>query len=337
MHPSISSLTFGGEFEILSPLSRHEAGRRVTEVTGLPVFTGIGIAPRGHWKIVNDGSVRGTGFPLEFVSPILKGDDGLEQIRKVADALHAMGCTVNTTTGFHVHVGAPTTRIDFFKDLLKLYGRFEEAIDQFMPSMRRQNDAYYCRSVKLADSAALDNANTVPQLVSAIQRASGACQPRYHKVNLEAFAKHRTVEFRQHAGTVSADKAINWIKVCLRLVAAANAGKTGAGQGVAIARDFSRLDAKARAVADAVAKPEGATAEEIRAAHGFRALSIKRQAAVAGLQVRVIKERGKERFFLVAQTGTATPATMDGLFEVIDADPEEIAFLRSRAQRLAAL
>jgi hypothetical protein len=335
MHPALATLTFGAEFEILSPLSREALGRRVTELTGLPVFSFFGQAPTAsHWKIVNDGSVRGTGHPLELVSPVLKGAEGVEQIRKVATALRAIGCTVNSTTGFHVHVGAPTRRIDFFKDLLKLYGRFEEAIDQTMPAARRSNGATYCKSVKLINHAAIDSAATIPELTRALQRSSGAAGTRYHKVNLDSFAKHGTVEFRQHAGTVDADKAINWITVCLRLVAAANAGKTGAA--TAIARDFSRLDAKARAVAEAVAKPEGATAEEIRAANGFRALSVKRQAAIAGLEVRVVKSRGKERFFLVAAAGAGVPPTLDGLFEVIDASPEEAAFLRSRAQRLAA-
>jgi Putative amidoligase enzyme len=338
MHPSLSNLTFGGEFEVLSPLSREAAGRKVTELTGLPVFTAIGRAPADAWKIVHDGSIRGAGQGLEFVSPVLKGDTGIEQVRKVADALKAIGCSVNTSTGFHVHVGAPTSRIDFFKDLVKLYGRFEDSIDQIMPASRRYNSAPYCKSVKLINSAAIDRATTVSGLARAVQESSGAAGSRYHKVNLDSYAKHGTVEFRQHAGTVDADKATNWITICLRLVAAANAGKTGAETGATIARDFSRLDAKARAVAEAIAKPEGATAEEIRAAHGFRALSIKRQAAIAGLQVRVIKSRGKERFFLQATTGNgAVPPTLDGLFEVIDATAEEAAFLRARAVRLASI
>jgi hypothetical protein len=344
MHPSLSTLTFGAEFEILSPLDREPIARRVSEISGLPVYSGFGNCPSDSWKIVRDGSIRGNGYGFEFVAPVLSGDAGLEQVAKIAQALNAAGCTVNTTTGFHVHVGAPTNSIGFFQDLLKLYGRFEDSLDQIMPPSRRGNDATYCKSVKLTDKEAIDSATSVRALSTALARASGAHAGRYHKVNIEGLHSKdanrsgpRTVEFRQHAGTVNADKAINWITICLRLVAAAKAGKTGAGP--AIARDFSRLDAKARAVAEAVAKPEGATAEEIRAAHGFRALSIKRQAAVAGLEVRVVKSRGKERFFLVAQVapGATVPATLDGLFEVIDATPEEAAFLRSRAQRSAAL
>jgi hypothetical protein len=209
-----------------------------------------------------------------------------------------------------------------------------------MPVSRRENRATYCKSVKLVNPDAIDRARSTQELVVALTRASGAHGAKYHKLNLLPHGKP-TVEFRHHAGTVDGDKATNWILTCLRLVAAAKAGKSGEVAGQTIARDFSRLDAKARAVAEAIAKPEGATADEIRAANGFRALSVKRQAAIAGLQVRVVRERGKERFFIVAQPVTegarAIPATLDGLFEVIDASPEEAAFLRSRARRLASI
>jgi hypothetical protein len=332
MQASLSTLTFGAEFEVILPrgLDRHAGANAVAAHSGIAVSSAIGA--RGTWKVVSDASVNGNGNGLEFVSPVLKGDDGLDQVRKICNALTAIGATVNLSCGYHVHVGArdQERNADFFKNLLKLYSRYEEAIDQIMPPSRRGNANRYCASVIRHNAAVVDAAVTPQQVIAALGS-------RYHKLNLSAFYKHGTVEFRQHAGTVDGDKAANWIVVCLKLVAAAKAGKTGAG--AAIARDFSRLDAKARAVAEAIAKPEGATADEIRTAHGFKALSIKRQALVAGLQVRVVKSRGKERFFLVAQTDPArtVPTTLDGLFEVIDASPEEAAFLRSRAQRLATL
>ncbi|KAA3846594.1 amidoligase enzyme, partial [Bacteroides ovatus] len=35
---------------------------------------------------------------------------------------------------------------------------------------------------------------------------------RYHKVNFEAYSRHRTVEFRQHSGTTNFTKMENWIR-----------------------------------------------------------------------------------------------------------------------------
>jgi hypothetical protein len=332
MHASLASLTFGAELEVLVPshIGRVEAARQVTAITGLPVHAPVGGCPSGSWKIVSDGSVEGAGHGLEFVSPVLSGDDGLNQVAQVANALRQIGCTVNQTCGFHVHVGGFGTavRIDFFKTLVKLYGRYEEAIDQLMPPSRRDNGAYYCKSVKMVRPEAIDAATTIPQLSAAIYRASGASGTRYHKVNLDAYAKHKTVEFRQHSGTVDGAKATNWIITCLQLVAAAKAGKTG--EAARIARDFSQLDAKARATAEAISRPEGATANEIRTAHGFKALSVKRQAMLAGIELRIVKTRGVERFFATGRVDASapTPATLEGLAEVIGGDAE---YFRDRA------
>ena len=41
---------------------------------------------------------------------------------------------------------------------------------------------------------------------------------------MAAFWRHQTVKFRQHQGTVNADKATCWVKLCLRMVAGAVAG-----------------------------------------------------------------------------------------------------------------
>lgn len=47
---------------------------------------------------------------------------------------------------------------------------------------------------------------------------------RYRKLNLQSFWQHGTVEFRQHQGTVEAEKACNWVRFCLRMVIAARKG-----------------------------------------------------------------------------------------------------------------
>jgi hypothetical protein len=41
---------------------------------------------------------------------------------------------------------------------------------------------------------------------------------RYNKVNLCAFLRHGTIEFRQHSGTMNVDKVINWIVFCVNFV-----------------------------------------------------------------------------------------------------------------------
>jgi hypothetical protein len=55
----------------------------------------------------------------------------------------------------------------------------------------------------------------------ASRSAAEACDAfgtRYARVNLEAWRRHRTIEFRQHGGTVEAEKALAWIRFGLGFI-----------------------------------------------------------------------------------------------------------------------
>jgi hypothetical protein len=244
----------------------------------------------------------------------------------------------------HVHVGARNENLDFFKNLVKLYARFEEALDSIMPPSRRGNEAYYARTLKRTTQAAIDAANSVNQLSRAVWQSSGASQPRYHKVNLEAFAKHGTVEFRQHSGTVEAGRATNWIYTCLQLVASAKEGKIGVGSAARIAWDLTRLVGKQRHCAMLIARPQGATNQEIRDCFGYRTLSARTNLKKAGLAFREERDRasGKTRFFALLPTANTpadaadVPATLDGLATLIEATPEQKEYFARRREMLAA-
>ena len=54
---------------------------------------------------------------VEIVSPVLRGGDGLEQVRKVADLLNRMDAHVNATCGLHVHVGVTSAAGNDFDDV----------------------------------------------------------------------------------------------------------------------------------------------------------------------------------------------------------------------------
>ena len=331
MHASLTAFTFGAELEVLVPFgfNRETTAQALTTRTGLTVDarTVYGAASR-NWKIVSDGSVSGPGVPLEIVSPVLSGQDGLDQVAKIANALAAMGATVNSTCGFHVHVGARGEQLGFFKNLVKLYGRFEDALDSIMPASRRGNGATYCKSVKLVQKATVEAARSVRELASAISIASRASGTRYHKVNLDAHDKHGTVEFRQHSGTVDASKAVNWIITCLSLVAAAKAGRTGDGAMIAV--DHAAFALKTRAVLEMCGRSEGASTREICERFGFSKISVKRQARLAG--VSYTERRG--RFYVTAAVpapgSTAVAPTLDGLADLLDASPEHRAYLAAR-------
>ena len=42
---------------------------------------------------------------------------------------------------------------------------------------------------------------------------------RYFKVNACSYARHQTIEFRQHQGSTDFEKISNWVNFCAKLVA----------------------------------------------------------------------------------------------------------------------
>lgn len=172
---------------------------------------GVNVYDRGYthivdeaWKIVTDQSLVGHGS--ELVSPILKGIEGLREVKRVLDVLAAIpGVWVNKSCGLHVHHGIPDATPKMIRNLVNLYARSEHLIDEMMPFSRRGNENRYCKSM-VNCQVPEDETNNLNDTISYLDRYS-----RYVKVNLMAYRRYGTVEFRQHGGTVEADKVIPWI------------------------------------------------------------------------------------------------------------------------------
>jgi hypothetical protein len=172
---------------------------------------------RTWWKIVRDGSIRGENS-FELVSPPLKGEDGINQIKRVCEVLVQLNAKVNKSCGFHVHFDAENLTLQTWKNLTWNYYMLEEEIDKMMPPSRRGNSNNYCQSLRTR----VENQN--------LQREIDECQTlmdlsrkmtdrsRYFKLNYESYWRHKTVEFRQHSGTVEFEKISNWIKILNRII-----------------------------------------------------------------------------------------------------------------------
>lgn len=176
-------------------------------------FEGYTHQTMSNWKIVTDASVSG-GF--EVVSPVLSGQNGLEQVATVAKALSRAGAKVQKDCGCHVHVDARDLTAATLLNIVKRYNKYEEQIDAFMPLSRRGSNNFYCMPV----SRVLPLLEGVTDLQNANVRmfAGLTSSMRGSKVNLSAFLRHGTVEFRHHSGTVDARKMQNWIAFCINFV-----------------------------------------------------------------------------------------------------------------------
>lgn len=169
---------------------------------------------RNHWKLVTDSSLSGNNT-FELVSPVLEGKQGLDQLKKVCWVLDACDVKVNNSCGLHIHFDAATFTLQTWKNIAISYKRIENVIDKFMPQSRHNNN--YCRALSAIAEQKINDATTISEL------QSGAFQgTRYFKVNPQSYSRHKTIEFRQHSGSINYEKISNWILFLNGLVTFAN-------------------------------------------------------------------------------------------------------------------
>ena len=160
-----------------------------------------------HFKLVTDSSLVGRDT-IECVSPILKGEDGENALKKACDTLNECGATVNRSCGLHIHFDASEMSDKHYINIFKNYRMIEDAIDEIMPNSRKGNNSQWCRTLK---NYQFDTCASKPNVYNEIGT-------RYTKVNAAAYGRHSTIEFRQHSGTVNYQKVINWVKFLRDLI-----------------------------------------------------------------------------------------------------------------------
>lgn len=221
---------FGVEIETLG-VGQYELQHALTE-WGIQSKIGLYENPEvPYWTITDDGSIRGEDT-AEIRSPILVGIDGLAEVRRVLTLLNYLECQVNDSCGFHVHWNAEDYTGKNVLALLRLYAKFEPVIDGLVTFSRRADKNIHCRSlVKDSDLswiAELDRLENMRALEVALTfdkshrmksiNVPGAFESRNHKVNINAYCKYGTLEFRHFQGTVDVDEAVNWIVFTQQLV-----------------------------------------------------------------------------------------------------------------------
>ena len=162
-----------------------------------------------QYKLVSDGSLTGENS-VECVSPALNGNkSGFESLKKCCDALGEVGATVNRSCGLHVHIGAASLSEEAYCNVFVNYQKLEKVIDSFMALSRRGNNNTYSKSLQRYN---LDGVYARSELNYRIG------DTRYLKVNAQAWSRHRTIEFRQHQGTINFDKIKAWVTFLGKLV-----------------------------------------------------------------------------------------------------------------------
>lgn len=202
-------LTFGIEIECVVPVGLTIARGGYHSGTQIRQF------PAG-WNGQSDASIRyPEGFkPIEIVSPVLKGADGLRQVAFVLGWLQQNGARVNSSCGFHVHVGLPEGRTRDLSKVVALVARHEAGLFAITGTRSRENgsyakpirDAYQYAKFKNGDADAHETYNLPDD--------------RFCSLNLTnlRYGRKPTMEFRVFAGTLNPVKMFGYIRVCLGIV-----------------------------------------------------------------------------------------------------------------------
>lgn len=162
-----------------------------------------------YYKFVSDSSIRGEN-PIECVSPVLSGKNGMKSLEICCKALNEANAQVNISTGLHVHIGAAKLSDIAYVNVFKNYQKLEKVIDTFMARSRRANNSQWCRTLQ---GISFDSCSAK---IDVFEVMNGN---RYFKVNACSYSRHKTIEFRQHQGSTDFEKISNWVNFCTKLVA----------------------------------------------------------------------------------------------------------------------
>lgn len=165
------------------------------------------------WKLITDVSVTsaaGEGNGLEAVSPILQGEDGFKQVADMMAAITAAGGKVDRTCGLHVHHDANDMAPEAVARLVEFYSRNQQVIDGLVsPSRRSSTMNRWCRGLTERETVLISEAVKTGNR----QAVAPTRFDRYRTLNITAYAKYGTVEFRQHQGTLNSRKLTAWAKL----------------------------------------------------------------------------------------------------------------------------
>ncbi len=199
------------------------------------------------WELKEDGS---DGVDIEAASmPFADCQTAYNSISDACDAMVHMGCTVSIDCGLHIHIGNAllkenVTPEQYTKTSIDLYERnglyhtdhadpfdvvvVKDVAIRLTKSAKLPNGCNamvaksrrdlmnggdhlngYNKWARLTSVAALEAANTIEELKAASAMGRSNYSRKYSAVNFKAW-ENGTVEFRQHQGTIEAEKIWNW-------------------------------------------------------------------------------------------------------------------------------
>jgi hypothetical protein len=212
----------GFEFECYNPnIYRDRAMTQVTNAIQAMGFPAVNVGgyigtDYASWQIKTDASLSPADRAFEVVSRTLPGTQaGIDEMVKVVNHLSSNGYTVNTSCGLHIHLDTRDLTAFEVACIAYRYNKRRAEINAILPSSRHASR--WCNPLS---GSSLDKVENVIRHENST--AVWGHSERYVAVNLEHAAKRigsRRIEFRQHSGTLNAEKAVGWYKFLCNFVA----------------------------------------------------------------------------------------------------------------------
>lgn len=167
---------------------------------------------RTHWGAKDDCSISG----LEFDSPILYGDEGLEQIEEILAYGRDHGWEVNHNCGCHTHYDMRDESRNQLLSIMYAYSKSVAMWARFVPPTRLAGSychlpAWYSCDLR-AYAASLSDDAILEDILHGLEL------DRYELVNFTSYWNHTTFEVRMLEGTVDPDTICKWITIQCRFI-----------------------------------------------------------------------------------------------------------------------
>jgi len=231
--------TFGVEIECSVPRTAGIAVGRYhygTAVTGANLPDGTrALAPQG-WKCESDASVetfRAGHTAVEFVSPVLRGDAGVDNLIAMVNWLNAVGARVNRSMGVHVHVGVASvigrdatteTVCDYLAAVSAQTVTWGTALFAQTGTKSRENGRWCAKLDGEAEKERFTHVKRERDSYTKERRARG--RDRYRSLNLmNVFGRKHTIEVRVFAATLNVDKIVHHLSTVLAIASKAKDAK----------------------------------------------------------------------------------------------------------------
>lgn len=155
-----------------------------------------------------DGSLYNQG--VEFDSPILQGDAGLEELANILQICNDNGAEIDHKCGLHVHIDLRDLNKQELVRLFYILRKVESVTRLLVTEERNENQ--FC-SASLTQISTNDRNGFDERVIAHCESMQ-----RYSAYNFLSYYDHETVEVRLHHGTINYEEIRNWVLLHLAIV-----------------------------------------------------------------------------------------------------------------------